>query len=228
MDKTDSPGFISRWSRRKQGVLDEAAVVESDAGQTVQSSVNPDRDVVPERGSESVAVNSSESDAAELAAPAPLTDADMPDLDGLNEGDDFSGFLSEGVSEALRRKALKKLFSLPDFQINDGLNDYDEDYSTFVPLGDTVTYQMKQWLERQKSAFNEALEEDGVEVEVEVKGEVKGEVEAETDADAADELAASTSGPGRNTADGAATSAGRARPQWSVQDADGLGEAEEG
>ena len=30
-----------------------------------------------------------------------------------------------------------------------GLNDYDDDFSVFTPLGDTVTYQMKQWLEKE-------------------------------------------------------------------------------
>jgi hypothetical protein len=40
------------------------------------------------------------------AACAPvLTDRDMPPVAGLNEQSDFSGFLSRGVSEALRRRA---------------------------------------------------------------------------------------------------------------------------
>ncbi|MCB1905822.1 MAG: DUF3306 domain-containing protein [Rhodocyclaceae bacterium] len=83
------------------------------------------------------------------AQPAPLTDQDMPAVDGLDEGSDFSCFLSAGVSDGLRRQALDRLFRLPMCGVLDGLNDYDDDYSRLEALGDTVTYQMKQWAQRQ-------------------------------------------------------------------------------
>ncbi len=78
-----------------------------------------------------------------------LTDEDMPPLEDLGEESDFSAFLSQGVSDALRRKALRKLWGLPMCTALDGLNDYDDDFSTFEPLGDTITHQMKRWAERQ-------------------------------------------------------------------------------
>jgi len=78
-----------------------------------------------------------------------LTDEDMPPLEDLGEDSDFSAFLSQGVSDALRRKALEKLWGLPMCAALDGLNDYDDDFSTCEPLGDTITYQMRQWAERQ-------------------------------------------------------------------------------
>ena len=64
------------------------------------------------------------------------------------QASDFSGFLSAGVSDALRQQALRKLFGLPMCQVLDGLNDYDDDFTKLEPLGNTVTYQMKQWAER--------------------------------------------------------------------------------
>lgn len=141
-----SESFLGRWSRLKQ-----------------QPQIQTESESTPTALAASEIIDIAEADDVDPAAdadPIPLTDADMPPLDSLDESSDFSGFMSEGVSEKLRRKALRKLFHLPEFNIRDGLNEYDEDYSTFIPLGDTVTYQMKQWAERQKQEFEAALAED--------------------------------------------------------------------
>jgi hypothetical protein len=58
----------------------------------------------------------------------------MPSLDSLNEESDYSGFLSPGVSDALHRLALRKLFGAAKFQLRDGLDDYDTDYNRLQPL----------------------------------------------------------------------------------------------
>lgn len=111
--------FLSRWSRRKQG-LQEAAD--------------------PQAGPERVpAVPEPE---PEADAPPP-GDEDMPPLESIDETRDVSPFLSEGVSEKLRRQALRRLFSLPGFNVRDGLDDYDEDYRSFAALGDIITSDMK-------------------------------------------------------------------------------------
>lgn len=82
-------------------------------------------------------------DADEPAEPPPLTDADMPPIESLHAGSDLSGFFSKGVSAALRRAALRHVFAQPAYNVRDGLNDYDGDYTVFEPLGDTVTSDMK-------------------------------------------------------------------------------------
>jgi hypothetical protein len=98
-------GFFDRWSRRKRG-----------------DSV-PD---VPE--TETVAVLTPAEE--DLDAGDPEVIAKLPDLDNLTEETDFTAFLKEGVPEALRRQALRRLWRLnPVFAVLDGLNDYDEDYS---------------------------------------------------------------------------------------------------
>lgn len=76
-----------------------------------------------------------------------LTDKDMPSIDSLTEESDYSGFLSPNVSEQLRKQALRKLFSSPVFNIKDGLDDYDGEYTDFDKLGDIVTADMKHQLE---------------------------------------------------------------------------------
>jgi Protein of unknown function (DUF3306) len=91
-------------------------------------------------------------------APTVKTDADMPPLDALDENSDFSGFLSPGVSEELRRLALRKLFHAPKFGVTDGLDDYAADYRRFVPLGEVMTADLRHRIERLGGPLEGVLE----------------------------------------------------------------------
>lgn len=96
-------GFVSRWSKRKRAAREPAPVE--------PAAPAPGPDPPPEAGEADVA-------------------ADLPDVDSLDETSDFSVFLREGVPDAIRRKALRKLWRLnPLFANLDGLNDYDEDFT---------------------------------------------------------------------------------------------------
>ena len=131
---------LSRWSRRKLEVEQESASVEQ--APPLEASVNEIEPV-----------------ADEIEAP-PLTDADMPDIESLTEESDYSGFMSAGVSDELRNLALRKLFRAPVFNIRDGLDEYDEDYTYFEKLGDIVTCDMKHQVEMQEQKLREALESE--------------------------------------------------------------------
>jgi hypothetical protein len=122
--------FLGRWSRRKQANRNDETVagVPSAAG-TLPQETEGVADRVPE-----------------------LTDADMPPLDSLDKDSDFSVFMSPGVSDQLRNLALRKLFHLPAFNVTDGLNDYDEDYTRFAGLGNVVTQEMQRMLKRELEA----------------------------------------------------------------------------
>jgi len=96
-----------------------------------------------------------------------LSDADMPDVESLVEGSDFSQFMNPGVSDALRKRALSRLFRLPVFGIRDGLDDYDEDFRSFIPLGDTITADMRFEQQRLKERAQELLEKNEKEALVE-------------------------------------------------------------
>ncbi len=137
--------FLGRWSRRKQRARRESA----DAAPEQPPAMSPEEQP------------SGTSD--EEAQEQPLTDEDMPPLESLGEDSDYSGFLSPGVSDKLRRGALKKLFSSAYFNVRDGLDDYDEDCRNFEALGDIVTsdmrHQMEREAERAKQAADEALGE---------------------------------------------------------------------
>ncbi len=129
----DSEGFLTRWSRRKQAARDGALAV-------------------GEPGTPASAPQAEQAEAA-AAPPRELTDEDMPPVESLDEHSDYSAFLSPKVSEELRQVALRKLFKLPDFNTRDGLDDYDEDYTSFSELGGTVTHDMRRMLEREKEGL---------------------------------------------------------------------------
>ncbi|MDH5592690.1 MAG: DUF3306 domain-containing protein, partial [Gammaproteobacteria bacterium] len=46
----------------------------------------------------------------------------------------------------IKRQALSTLFRQPQFNELDGLNEYDEDYTSFSSLGNVVTQEMKRML----------------------------------------------------------------------------------
>jgi hypothetical protein len=123
--------FLARWSRRKLEARAGSGDDSPEVLQTEEPHAVPPVAAPPERE---------------------LTDADMPPLDSLTADSDFTPFMSQGVSDGLRRLALRKLFSQPSFNITDGLNDYDEDFTEFAGLGSVVTHEMKRLLKREQAA----------------------------------------------------------------------------
>jgi hypothetical protein len=167
----DSKGSVlSRWSRRK---------LEADQlTPAVEESISPDAEV------NLTLPATEEVDAVEQPV---LTDADMPDIESLNEDSDFSGFMSAGVSDELRNLALRKMFHAPVFNIRDGLDEYDEDYTTFEKLGDIVTCDMKHQMEVQERKAREALEAENKALEEADLDDVEAiDDDGGTDADDAD------------------------------------------
>jgi hypothetical protein len=144
-DSRESPAgesVFARWSRRKlEAEQPQAEVREMPAREAgVGLEAPPAEQVIDEQ--------------------KPLTDADMPDIDSLGEDSDFSGFMSPGVSDRLRNLALRKLFHAPVFNIRDGLDEYDDDYTKFEKLGDIVTCDMKHQIEMQEKKLREALAQE--------------------------------------------------------------------
>lgn len=139
---TRDGGFLSRWSRRKREATapEQLAKVDTRADQSV-SAKTPARDAV-ETANEK-------------------TDADMPPIESLDENSDYSQFLSPKVNQKLRRVALRKLFHAAGFNIRDGLDDYDDDFTLFEPLGNTITADMRYHMEREKEKERQRLAELG-------------------------------------------------------------------
>ena len=137
---------LSRWSRRKQQMAEETKKKDLAL------------DVEQENSLENNLVESNSEEASGEEQQPVLTDADMEPVETLSENSDFSKFMSPGVSDELRNLALRKMFKAPFFNIRDGLDEYDEDYTTFEKLGDIVTADMRHQmeLEAERKAEEEA------------------------------------------------------------------------
>ena len=127
--------------------------------------------------------------AAEQEEVPVLTDEDMPPIDSLTPDSDYKGFLSPGVSEDLRRLALRKLFHGPEFNVMDGLDDYDGDYTSFAKLGDIITSEMRyrmeiearRKLEQAKDLLTEQPVDDGLDNTIETASEKPGVIAGDVD-----------------------------------------------
>jgi hypothetical protein len=123
MAMAEDRDFLSRWSQRKadarDGRLDEGADVEIAA-------LEPGEEVgtggpAPQVGAE---------DGADPEEPAVPEELRGIDIDSLGYDADFTVFMKAGVPEALRRKALRRLWRTnPVLACLDGLNDYEEDFT---------------------------------------------------------------------------------------------------
>ncbi|GHE19528.1 DUF3306 domain-containing protein [Halomonas urumqiensis] len=84
----------------------------------------------------------------ELTDPPPpgSLDETLPAPETLPAGSDFKAFMAPGVSDALRRRALRRMFSAGHYGIRDGLDDYDDDYrQTLKPLAGELAQRLRQW-----------------------------------------------------------------------------------
>ena len=166
---TDTPsqqeeGFLSRWSRRKH--VAKAVTAEKSLEDSLQDSISDS--IKGSQDNPHLAEESAE-ESAEIAAVEEdfPTDSDMPPLESLDNDSDFSEFMSPKVSDELRNMALRKLFLGGMFNTRDGLDDYDDDFTSFEKLGDIVTADMRHQMEMAKKALaaRDAEEEALVEEE---------------------------------------------------------------
>ncbi len=84
----------------------------------------------------------------------------MPPVESLSLSSDFTAFLKDEVSEALRRKALHKLFSDPHFNQMDGLDIYIDDYSQPDPIPPEILAKLqhaREWLMADATARPRAM-----------------------------------------------------------------------
>jgi len=171
--------FLSRWSRRKRDdkrqtkPLTETETIDSEEPALSLNTITPGDSngaVLPVTEVEYLAGEQGEN----LKDTPDLTDEDMPPVESLDENSDYSGFMSPGVSDKLRKLALRKLFAGKGFNIRDGLDDYDDDFTNFEPLGDIITSDMKhqaELAEQRKKEAEEKAEADRLAGEVEKEDE---------------------------------------------------------
>lgn len=149
-------GLLARWSARKARVREAEQALEQQAREELE---RPPEQIADAQAGEGALDGAVESESSVEHEP---TDEDMPPIESLDERSDLSVFFSSKVSEDLRRRALRKVFLSAAFNRVDGLDDYAEDFTTFEPLGDIVTSDIKHQLEmaRERLAAAEQQLED--------------------------------------------------------------------
>ena len=184
----DNDGPLSRWSRRKTAARKEReASAAPTTDPTLTASLAPNLEGSDGLDNAHLPVESEQgtatTDNKDTSAVEP--EVELPDIDSLNEDSDYSAFMAPNVSTELRNLALRKLFKSSVFNIRDGLDDYDEDFTTFEKLGDIVTSDMRHHAERKEkerlALEQEALEEDAKEDSVEQATDEQSTDETPTD-----------------------------------------------
>lgn len=122
--------FLQRWSRLKR-----------------QGEAPPAGVAVPVEAAEAK---------ADAVRPAPT----LEDAAALTLDSDYSAFLGTGVDTAVRRLAMKKLFSDQHFNVVDGLDIYMGDYNK----ADPVSPAMLAALQHAQSFMQDVLAPDGEDV----------------------------------------------------------------
>ena len=88
-----------------------------------------------------------EAEAPETEVKAEPVDDDNQDVEQIDSDEkDRPIWQQKDADPDMKKQALTALFKQPEFNERDGLNEYDEDYTTFPSLGKVVTQEMKRMI----------------------------------------------------------------------------------
>ena len=175
--------FFSRWSQRK---LDEST----------------DKALEAEQPVEETSVTSSEPASQTLSSAEELTPNDPTSIeptDALEESADTKESASETTeelsmaqllvseaSESVKKAALRKLFLSEEFNVRDGLDDYDDDYSNLKSLSEGVAESLRDWVKEKVEEETPSEQEQATENQEEAS--INNAEEAELDLVESDEI----------------------------------------
>ncbi|MFA0162261.1 DUF3306 domain-containing protein [Vibrio splendidus] len=165
--------FFSRWSQRK---LDESTDEPLEVEQTLEApaltSSDSSSEVSPADLSsemEAAAPQSLESDALETNEEIHASDVQDPAPEATEDLSVAQLLVSE-ASESVKKAALRKLFLSEEFNVRDGLDDYDDDYSNLKSLSKGVAETLRDWV-KDKTEEETTPEEEQV-IDNKAEGEV--------------------------------------------------------
>jgi len=175
--------FFSRWSQRK---LDEST----------------DKALEAEQPVEETSVTSSEPASQTLSSAEELAPNDPTSIeptDALEESADTKESASETTeelsmaqllvseaSESVKKAALRKLFLSEEFNVRDGLDDYDDDYSNLKSLSEGVAESLRDWVKEKVEEETPSEQEQATENQEEAS--INNAEEAELDLVESDEI----------------------------------------
>ncbi len=181
--------FLSRWSRRKVDArdgglqkkpvepvhkpgrmrtdppapkeVDEATEAVAEPELVREAALQPEQTPA---SAEDANVEETDPESEEVADPEKFKDFDF---DSLNYGSDYTQFMKKGVPEAIRKRALRKLWGSNPILANiDGLNDYDEDFTDAALAVKVLTSNYKPGLgylteEERNASYSEEARKAG-------------------------------------------------------------------
>ncbi|MEH0668948.1 DUF3306 domain-containing protein [Vibrio owensii] len=130
--------FFSRWSKRK---LEETTTEPADA-KVVDSveSTEPETAQAHEELSTEAQVLATEASATETESQQTSSETTDPEEMSVAQ------LLVSEASESVKKAALRKMFLSEEFNVRDGLDDYDDDYSNLKSLSEGVAETLRDWV----------------------------------------------------------------------------------
>ncbi|MEZ8721596.1 DUF3306 domain-containing protein [Vibrio pomeroyi] len=191
--------FFSRWSQRK---LDDSADQASQAEQTLESKQKPEEVQVasseaPTSETSSDALSSADVETSESLENAPDTEIEATQ-DGASEDLSVAQLLVSEASESVKKAALRKLFLSEEFNVRDGLDDYDDDYSNLKSLSEDVAETLRDWVKDKTE--EEPAEESSQDIENKQEDQAISVEETESELVESDEITGQEKELYKNTA----------------------------
>ncbi len=177
--------FLHRWVKRKA----EARSGDPDPAEPL-AAPDPEETAPAEVPASPRAIETRAPEESPRRDPPERSDVDMPPLGSLDQDSDYSPFLSRGVSPELRQTALRQLFRQPKFNVETCLDDFQDDFLNFQPLGDIVTADMRHMAEveaqREAARLARATDENpppeqGLRADGHADGQADGQTDGQTD-----------------------------------------------
>ncbi|MGP8304985.1 DUF3306 domain-containing protein [Vibrio sp. YIC-376] len=126
--------FISRWSKRK---LEEASSEDHDLNDDLNTNTHSDLAVTQP---EATCLNPDAGSVEEANATDPAPEESKP------EEMSIANLLVSEASESVKKAALRKLFLSEEFNVRDGLDDYDDNYSNLKSMSEGIAETLRDWV----------------------------------------------------------------------------------
>lgn len=153
--------FFSRWSQRKLNKeTDEPSEQERIEASAVE--VEPAADDASVDVGDAPEALASEADQSAVKPEQNLPNSEVErEVASAEEQDpekmSLANLLVSQVEESAKKAAMRKLFMSEEFNIRDGLDDYDEDYSNLKALSQGVAETLRDWVKEKPEEEEAAL-----------------------------------------------------------------------
>lgn len=130
--------FFSRWSKRK---LEETTTEPSDA-KVVESVESTEPETAQAHEELSTEAQALATEASVIETESQQTSSETTDPEEMS----VAQLLVSEASESVKKAALRKMFLSEEFNVRDGLDDYDDDYSNLKSLSEGVAETLRDWV----------------------------------------------------------------------------------